>query len=381
MKKLIVGISSEKNIGLIEGQLKYFTDQGYKTYLLAPDHTRVKEYCEKEGCIHLPACLEREISPLKDIQAFLQILKHFRKVKPDIINLGTQKVSLLGMIAAWIVGVKYRIYTSRGFSPITYTGLKKHLLLTSYRIISSISHKTICISHSIRENGIKYGFYTKENSIVINKGSSNGINLARFNPANISDRETIALKEKLQLVASDFIFGYVGRLVDRKGINELYAAFNQLYRENKEIRLMIVGPFEEIQIKDKSLISKIKNHPGILVIGPVPSEEVPLYLSVMDTMILPAHWEGFGNVLIQAAAMSVPVISTNGLGTVNAVNDGFNGILVEPKSVDQLIEAMRTILKDEKLRIEFGKNGIEWAKNFESTIIWEGMDKVYKQIL
>lgn len=381
MKKLLVGISSEKNIGLIEGQLKYFADQGYKTYLLAPDHPRVKEYCEKEGCVHLPARLEREIAPLKDIQAFFQILRHFRRIKPDIINLGTQKVSLLGMIAAWFVGVNYRIYTSRGFSPITYTGIKKYLLLSSYQIISKLSHKTICISKSIQENGINYGFYTAENSIVIHKGSSNGINLERFDPVKIRDDSKIKLKDTLGFNTSEFIFGYVGRLIDRKGINELYAAFDSLYKEDSKIRLLFVGPIEEIQIKDKSLVSKIKNHPGIVYYGSVPSAEVPLYLSIMNVMVLPAHWEGFGNVLIQAAAMGVPVISTKALGTVNAVNDGFNGILVEPKTVNELKEAMKKMLSDKILRDNYGKNGIEWAKNFERTIIWEGMHKVYNKIL
>lgn len=381
MQKLVVGITSEKNIGLIEEQLKYFTELGYKTFLLAPHHPRVTEYCRNEGCTHLPARLEREISPFNDILAFFQILHHFRRIKPDIINLGTQKVSLLGMIAAWMADVKYRIYTSRGFSPITYTGIKKHLLLTSYRIISKISHKTICISKSIQENGISYGFYTKENSVVIHKGSSNGINLEKFNPSKVLAHQKTNLKDRLGISNSKFVFGYVGRLIDRKGIKELYEAFDQLHKEDNSIKLLIIGPFEEIQIKDKSLILKIKNHPGILFNGPVSSDEVPLYLSVMDTMILPAHWEGFGNVLIQAAAMGVPVISTKALGTVNAVNDGFNGILVEPKSVDQLNDAMRKILSDEKLREAFGENGIEWAKNFERTIIWEGMDKIYKRII
>ncbi len=377
MNKLVVGISSEKNIGLIEGQLKYFTDHGYKTYLLAPDHPRVKEYCETEGCVHLPARLEREIAPLKDIQAFFQILRHFQKIKPDIVNLGTQKVSLLGMIAAWLLGVKYRIYTSRGFSPITYTGIKKYLLLSSYRIISKISHKTICISKSIQENGIKYGFYTAENSVVIHKGSSNGINLQRFDPAKITEDSKFKLKDHLGFHSSEFIFGYVGRLIDRKGINELFAAFDLLYKENPKIRLLFVGPIEEIQIKDKSLVSKIKKHPGIVYYGSVASAEVPLYLSIMNVMVLPAHWEGFGNVLIQAAAMGIPVISTKALGTINAVNDGFNGILVSPKSVEELKKAMAKLLTNQSLADEYGKNGVLWAKNFERTIIWDGMDKIY----
>ena len=97
----------------------------------------------------------------------------------------------------------------------------------------------------------------------------------------------------------------------------------------------------------------------------------------MDVFVLPAWWEGFGNVLVQAAAMGVPVISTTGTGTIDAVSDGYNGILVPVKNEAKLQEAMEIMMNNDVKRIEFGKKGLLWSKNFKSEIIWENLNKIY----
>ena len=128
-KKLIVGITAPGSVTLIAGQLLYFKTLGYETYLMAPNHHRVIDYCQKEECIHLPLDLEREISPLKDLKALFQVIKHLRNINPDIVNFGTPKISLLGIIAAKLLGVKNRIYTCRGFRFEHESGMKKKILV------------------------------------------------------------------------------------------------------------------------------------------------------------------------------------------------------------------------------------------------------------
>lgn len=380
MKKLVVGITSHKNTTLIKDQLAYFKKIGYTTYLLAPDHPQVHEYCNHEGCIHLPAPLEREIALFSDLKAIFVIYKHFKKIKPDVINLGTMKVSLTGMIAGFFARVPYRIYTSRGFSALTETGFKKIALLASLKMISILSHKVICISKSIKDNGIKYNMFKDNSTYVINKGSSNGVDLNLFSNKNINIDSKNKLRDSLNIKQNEFVFGFVGRLIDRKGINELYEAFKKFYEENNSIRLLIVGPIESIQLKkDKSIVDKLKSHPGVILTGRVELEEVPLHMSIMNTFVLPAWWEGFGNVLIQAAAMGVPTISTFALGTQDAVSDKYNGELVPMYDIDKLLETMRKFYNDDQLREKYAENGIMWSKNFKPEIIWNGMDLIYKK--
>jgi len=378
-KKLIVGITAEGSVNLLLGQLAYFKSLGYKTHLLAPYSERSSRFCEIEGCEHLVINIEREISLWKDLKTLLQIIRIFQNVKPDIVNLGTPKVSLLGMIAAFILRVPKRIYTCRGFRFEHEKGLKRMVLITMERITSLFAQEVICISNSVKELGLKNKIFPVNKTVVIRQGSSNGIDLSLFDPKEPRYMEFKSDFKKKYNLTDNFVFGFLGRMVDRKGINELYQVFDDLYIENENLRLLFVGPFEMSQIADQSLVEKINRHPAIINYGKVNQDEVPAFMLTMDVFVLPAWWEGFGNVLVQAAAMGVAVISTTGTGTVDAVKDSINGILVPVKDKKKLKEAMLKLYKDEETRLKFGKNGLEWAKNFDRIMIWNVMNEIYQK--
>lgn len=376
-KKLVVGITAPGSVVLIAGQLKYFKDLGYDTYLMAPNHQSVIDYCNLECCTHLAVDFEREISPLKDIKAFFQVLKHLIKVKPDIVNLGTPKVSLLGMIVSAIIGVKKRIYTCRGYRFEHEKGIKRKLLILNDKLVCFLSHQVICISNSVRQLGLDNQIFSDSKSIVINKGSSNGVNLDLFKRDKINQEAKAEFIQKYQL-KDKFVFGFVGRVIDRKGVNELYTVFDELSKQHPEMVLLMIGPYEKSQLKDPKIQFNYENHTNIISLGKINQEEIPLYMTLMDVFVLPAWWEGFGNVLIQAAAVNVPVISTTGTGTVDAVEDGFNGILIPVADELALKNAMLKLYSDKELREKYGDNGTEWVKNFDRFLIWNEMDKIYK---
>ncbi len=377
-KKLIIGITAEGSVNLLLGQLAYFKSLGYKTYLLAPYSERSSRFCEIEGCEHLVINIEREISFWKDIKTLFQITRIFRSVKPDIVNLGTPKVALLGMIAAFRLRVPKRIYTCRGFRFEHEKGLKRMVLITMERITSLFAQQVICISNSVKELGLKNKIFPVNKTVVIRQGSSNGIDLSLFDPKEPRYREFKSDFKKKYNLTDKFVFGFLGRIVDRKGINELYHVFDDLYSHNQNIKLLLVGPIETSQIADKSLVEKINLHPGIINYGKVNQDEVPALMLVMDVFVLPAWWEGFGNVLVQAAAMGIAVISSTATGTIDAVNDGFNGILVAVKDKNKLKEAMVKLHEDERVRLKLGKNGLFWAKNFDRYMIWNDIHKIYQ---
>jgi glycosyltransferase involved in cell wall biosynthesis len=377
-KKLIIGITAEGSVNLLLGQLAYYKEQGYETYLMAPYSERSAAFCRSEGCEHLVINIEREISPWKDLKTLWQIYQIFKKVNPDSINFGTPKVSLLGMLAGAFMGIRQRIYTCRGFRFEHEKGVKRSILIKMEQITSFFAHRVICISKSVEELGIQNKIFHKNKTIVINKGSSNGVNLSLFNPNDLRYQNVKqALYHRYDL-KNKFVFGFIGRIVDRKGINELFEVFCELYESNSNLRLLLVGPFEMSQISDKLLVEKMDSHPGIINYGRIKQEEVPGFMLAINVFVLPAWWEGFGNVLVQAAAMGIPVISTTGTGTIDAVSDEYNGILVPVKDKNRLKEAMIKLEKDDNLREQFGKNGLLWAQNFDREKIWCELHKIYQ---
>lgn len=375
-KKLIVGITISKSIGLLRGQLSHFKVLGYDTCLLTKhDEEWSLPYCKTEGCRPLNVDIARNIALKQDLKTLFALITMFRKEKPDIVNVGTPKMGLLGMMAAWWCRVPNRIYTCRGFRYEHETGKLRKILMTCEWIAGACANQIICISPSVKALGVKDGLFNEKKCVVINKGSSNGIDPVQFSASQVTKEETAALKAKYGLTGK-FVYGFLGRIIDRKGIKELYEAFCKVYENDSNTRLFVVGPWDDEQITDKTLHDKMLNHPGIVLPGR--TDNVPLFLSVMDVFTLPAWWEGFGNVVVQAADMGIAVIGSKGTGVCDSVNDGFNGINVPVGDVDKLVETMLLLKNDNALREKLAKNGPIWGQNFKPEIIWEGMDKLYQ---
>jgi glycosyltransferase involved in cell wall biosynthesis len=373
-RKLFIGITAPLSVVLIKGQLKYFVKKGFIVYLLAPDTNVTREFCKTEGSVLLPVPIEREISPLKDFRALRIIFNHIKTHRPDVVNVGTPKMGLLGAIAARFLKVPNRIYTCRGFRYEHESGFKKWLLVRFDKLINTSVHRIICISKSVKDKGEQDGVFDKSKTVLIGKGSSNGVDLIQFDPDNQNGKVVNELKIKYKL-NQKFVFGFLGRIVDRKGVNELYDAFIEINKEFPNTKLVVVGKANLEQVRDKNLVKKMEDHPDIELTGFVTT--VSEHFKLFDVFVLPAWWEGFGNALIQAASMRLPIISCNVTGCKDAVNDGYNGVLIPSKNTQLLKESMINFLQDEELRKSYGHNGVKWAKHFSSEFIWDSMDDLY----
>jgi len=376
MRKIVIGITAPLSVVLLKGQLNYFSNLGYKVYLMAPKTYDTLTFCKKEKAILLPVNIKREISPISDFKALIKIFFYLKRIKPDIINVGTPKMGLLGSIAGWMVGIPKRFYTCRGFRFEHESGFKRLLLMQMDRLAIFLSNQVICISHSVEELGIKKGIFKKEKSVVLGNGSSNGLDLDFFNPNKYNSE----FKSKLKIAIGangKFIFGFVGRIIDRKGINELYKAFSLINKDYPNTHLLIVGKANLEQLSDKTLINKLENDINVTLTGYV--DNVNDYMAIMDIFVLPAWWEGFGNSLIQAAAMGLPIISCDVTGCKDAVLNGYNGILIVPKQVQVLKNTMIGLMNNYFEMKRLGENGKRWARRFDSKIIWSELKKLYER--
>src|SRR5699024_9249737 len=119
-----------------------------------------------------------------------------------------------------------RIYTLRGLRLETTTGIKRNILKWTEKIAMACSTQVLAISKSLKHETVKMNLTRSEKIDVIGKGSSNGIDLSRF---NFEEKEKkIQLKKELGLSTNDFILGYVGRLTKDKGIELLIKSFEML---------------------------------------------------------------------------------------------------------------------------------------------------------
>ena len=99
-------------------------------------------------------------------------------------------------------------------------------------------------------------------------------------------------------------------------------------------------------------------------------------------MVLPSYREGFGNSLIEASALRKPVVGTNVTGCCDAVIDNKTGILVKPKEVYELQEAIRKLANSDQMRQSMGQCGHRWIESaFDRKVVWSNLLKLYEQML
>jgi glycosyltransferase involved in cell wall biosynthesis len=376
--KLFIAITSPISTVLLTGQLSYFRNKGYDVSLIAPDDERVKGLARDEGVKHIPVNFIREISPVHDLLTLVSLVRIFIRNKPDILNAGTPKASLLTLFAANLVGVKNKIYTCRGLRYESETGLKRLLLKLIERITSWGADLVICVGPGLKKKALDDKLFKPQKCVVIANGSSNGINLKHFSD-NGFEKDVRKLKDELSLKKNDIHIGFVGRLIERKGINELVAAFRILRKSNPGLKLILVGGLDDFQKPLKKVQKIIYEDSSIISIDWV--TDVRPYFRLFDLFVLPSYWEGFGNVLLQAAAMGLPIITTEGTGCYDAVEPGGNATVIPVKNVESLVTALNEMVLDREMRESYKKGSIEWVKNFESKLIWQGIDNLYGKIL
>jgi glycosyltransferase involved in cell wall biosynthesis len=144
----------------------------------------------------------------------------------------------------------------------------------------------------------------------------------------------------------------VARLVPWKGIGPLI----EWLSGRRNLRLLVIGDGPE-RSNLESLASRFGAANRVLFTGNLLREQVAAYLKVADLFVLNSDYEGLPHVLLEAFTAGVPVVATSAGGTGEVVEDGRNGLLIPPRQIDRLAEAVERILSDDALREKLVKNG------------------------
>lgn len=371
MKKLVLGVTLPGSSRLLDGQVKYFIGLGYQVYLLSPQHPKELKFCLKEGCIHLPVKISNEINPLLDLISLYQIIKHLYQIKPNIVNVGTPKMGLLGILASWLLRYPIRIYTCRGLRYETELGVKRYILKKIEKLTVSMATQVIYVSDSIMHASIRNNTAIPFKAKILGKGSSNGVDLKKFSKDSVDSLTRQTLMREYGLL-DKLVIGFVGRITRDKGCYELVRVFEKLQMRYGNLKLIMMGHIKS----PPEFIKRFKAHPDIIH---VPfNDDVITHMSLFDFLVLPSWREGFPNVPIQAAALGIPVIASNATGSVDSVKSGYNGLIFEARNEGELENTMEKYILNEQLRKTHGENGIKWSANFSHKVIWDQLETLYQ---
>lgn len=345
MKKLIIITTVPMSLAtLVKGQAKYLSSY-FDVKLVTSFSKKNQEISKAEGVELKSIDMTRQITIIKDLKALIELYKYFKNQKPDIVYTFTPKAGLLGMMASFLSRVPVRIHNVVGMPLMEATGKKFILLKFIERLTYFFSTNLFCNSFGLKkfinEN------LTKKDVKVIAQGSINGVDTEFFKNTKTLDEQEV-IRDKFKIDKKDFVITFVGRIVKDKGINELIEAFANLSKKYNNLKLLLVGDYEEhlnpIKNENKILIDSLDS---IITVGF--QNDIRDFLSITDLFVLPSYREGLPNSLIEAGSFGIPLLATNINGCNEIIDDGITGILVEKKSAKKLEEAIDKLLEDKEL--------------------------------
>ncbi len=333
---------------LLTDQMKFMKDSGWEVIMVSADGREVNEVVKREGCEHRVIPFTRKITPIKDLYCIWLLVKLFREENPDIVHTHTPKAGLLGMIAAVMAGIPIRIHTLAGLPYLLSANQKRRVLVAMEKLTFKACTELWPNSFSLKEFILAENLVDASKIKVIEDGSSNGVSLEAFDRRQLKENHLVAAMMRVAPSENDFIILAVGRLVKDKGIEDLVEAFLNSKIVNKS-KLVLLGSFEQdLNPLATEVIRKINDHPRIVHIEW--SDHVSHYMAISDVLVHASHREGFPNVLLEAGAISCPIICSDIPGNTDLVNHQKTGLVYPVKDRQALKEALEfAFVKKEKM--------------------------------
>ena len=274
--------------------------------------------------------MEKEISPLKDLRATLELRKLLKKIDPDIIHLHSSKISVIGRLAHFLTFSKAKLY----YTPHGYAFLREDISFRKKKVYRHIEKygqrfmggKTIACGDTELEHAQNMG-----SACLVR----NGINIDSVRK----------LKENIE--NEKLTIGILGRITFARNPD----LFNNLALKHPKINFLWIGDGE---MKD-SLSAKNIQKTGWFV----NKETAIKHLNKIDIYLQTSLWEGLPIALLEAMALEKPVLATNVIGNIDAVAHGETGFLFNNEIE---FEHYLSKLQNPVLRKEMGKKGYERCK-------------------
>jgi glycosyltransferase involved in cell wall biosynthesis len=337
---------------------------------------------EANGIRHLAVPITRKFSPVADLLVLLELVRVMRREQFSIVHTHTPKPGLLGQLAARLARVPIVINTVHGYyfhenSPAS----ARLFFLNLERLAARLSSLIFFVNREDMATAVQEHICPSGKMSLLGPGGI-GINVSRIKRERVSEASLTQNREQLGLQPHTPVVGFVGRLVEEKGIPELLQAARIVHTAIPEARFLFIGPKDEDkadaispEIAQKYGVAKICMFTGL-------RHDIPELMALMNVFVLPSHREGFPVSIMEAAAMSLPCVVTNVRGCREAVEHGRNGLLVPLGDVDALAAAIIELLTDKEKARRMGEEGRKMAEErFDEQIVFAKVKAEYARLL
>jgi len=286
----------------------------------------------------------------RDIRGFFKLYRYFKSHKIEIVHTHLVEANIFGRYAALLAGVPIIISTEHSVDDwkANPQSIKSKLRLFFDKIAANHSNGIIAVSDKIKKHIINYEKINPAKITVI----KNGIEIEKFDNSFNNSKK-----------GNTIVLGSVGRLCKAKGYEYLLKAFIKVKEKISNTKLLIAGdgPLrEQLEKLARNLhISTDVTFMGVL-------NNIPAFLNEIDIFVLSSVREGLPLSLLEAMAAEKPIIATAVGGIPEVIDNGSDGIIVTATNVDELKDAIISLLQDEDKRRAIGKNARNKVINYFS---------------
>jgi N,N'-diacetylbacillosaminyl-diphospho-undecaprenol alpha-1,3-N-acetylgalactosaminyltransferase len=338
--------------------MKALLKSNHKVFAICPQGDKNRAL-QDAGCEVINYEIDRKgLNPFSEKKSIDNIYNAIKPLKLDLLHTFTAKPNIYGTFAAKKANIPVIINLVEGLGSFYIDNSIKNILIRSiierlYKKAFRLSDKTVFVNSDDPQYMLSKKIITKDKVKII---KSVGVDTEYFNPKNI---DTSKLAKSLH-VSDKIVVLMVARAIWHKGVKEFYESAKALKRD--DVAFILVGDTDEgnHSCADRAYL----NSGDVLWLGH--RDDILELTALADIYVLPSYREGVPRTLLEAASMAKPIVSTDVVGCREVVDDGYNGILVPPRSSDALSRAIAKLIEDSSLRETMGKNGrIKAVKEFD----------------
>jgi len=307
----------------------------------------------------------------------------FRQQKPDIVHAFDTKPCVLARLAARLAGVPIIIGTLPGLGSLYVDeGVTTRTVRALYEKLQTLachlSDLTIFQNHEDLRFFVARGIVPAHKAIAI---PGSGVRTDLFYPARISRSDRERVRAELGVKTNALLITMVSRLIRSKGVMEFAAAAQLVRQHYSQVKFLLVGPTDEESMNRFTPPELLQLTRALTWAGA--RSDIPAILAASDIFVLPTFYrEGIPRVLLEAASMGLPIVTTDSPGCKEVVEPGVNGFLVPPRDPGALAEAILRLVEEPDLRQRFGQESRRRAVTyFDLSVIAEQIRSIYRELL
>ena len=289
--------------------------------------------------------MDRQINPILDLLAFIWLYFYLLPYNCAVLHSHSSKAGILSRFAAFLAGVPVIMHTFHGFG---FTPLQKRIIFRTFvyleKVAASVSDCLIAVAEENIRQAVSLGIGKEEKFVMIRSG----IDFNKFEKVH----EKYIIKKKFGILPETRVVGNISCFKPQKGLSEFIKTADILDKTG-DYRFIIIGDGILRHQLEREIASRGLSERFILTGW---REDIEDILPVFDVMLHTAFFEGLPRVFFEAMAAGVPVVATSVDGAKDVIVHGYNGYLINGRSVEEMAMYVSDLAGDTEKRAVFSAN-------------------------